>query len=92
MALAWVLRFAKKPGVVVGVPGAGTFKKEWVSLFESRDVILCYDNDDAGSKGTRKAIRLLSGVVSRLREFQWEESDGDGRDIRDFVRTLRRTQ
>lgn len=37
--------------------GCGTWRKEWSDLLADKEVIICYDNDDAGMKG---AVNTLS--------------------------------
>jgi len=39
--------------------GAGTFLPEWVELLGTKNVWICYDNDDAGVKATRHLLKLL---------------------------------
>ncbi|MCY2928589.1 MAG: phage/plasmid primase, P4 family [Planctomycetota bacterium] len=86
MAMAWVLDEAgQKNHVVVGVPGAGTFKKEWVPFFRGRDVRIWYDNDDAGQKGSLKVGGSLQGVAKAVKYVRWPDDKPDGYDVRDAV-------
>jgi len=39
--------------------GAGTWAMEWNDLFAKKDVVLCYDIDDAGIKGANRVARCL---------------------------------
>lgn len=39
--------------------GAGTFDPEWASLLKGREVVICYDNDKAGTLGALRAQLLL---------------------------------
>jgi Toprim-like len=89
IALAWLFRKTKRGDVAVGVPGAGTFKKEWVSLFNRREVNLCHDNDDAGRKGAQKAAGLLAGVAKRVRAVGWRADEPNGYDVSDLIINLR---
>jgi len=98
VALETILRTAGKPGVVVGVPGEGVFKREWIGLFSGRDVTLCYDNDEAGDKGMAKVggctgypniasklnEGLLRGVAKRIRYTCWPISLSKSVDINDL--------
>lgn len=43
--------------------GAGIFKPEWAPLFADRDVVLCYDNDEAGFRGAQKVAAILAPVA-----------------------------
>jgi len=57
--------------VICSSGGAGTFKKNWLSLFQGRDIILLYDNDDPGQKGQRKLFNMLLNIVSGIRVLDW---------------------
>lgn len=48
----------------VGVPGATSFKAEWVPLFRNKSVVICLDPDEAGRRGAQVVRELLgaSGV------------------------------
>ena len=89
LTLSWLLRSSPKE-YAVGVPGAETFKPEWVYLFRNKDVILCYDNDKPGQNGTRKAIGLLSNVVKSIKVLNWPKSKKDGYDITDYYKDLKK--
>ena len=47
---------------VVAAPSASTFEKQWAELFRGKDVVLCYDADQAGEKGISRV-----GVKNRRR-------------------------
>lgn len=85
IALRWLLAKLKEPGVVIGVPGAGTFKLEWSSLFDRRDVVVCYDNDEPGRTGAQLVQRRLQGIARSVRHIWWRSEEPDGWDIRDWV-------
>lgn len=85
MALQYLLVRCKKGGVVVGLPGASTFRPEWVEYFDNRDVYLCYDNDDAGAEGELKAYKLLKAGARTLHILRFSEDATEGYDVRDFV-------
>ncbi|RLB44779.1 MAG: hypothetical protein DRH30_00555 [Deltaproteobacteria bacterium] len=44
--------------------GAGTFKPDWVDLFKDKNVVVMFDNDDAGRKGAIRVAGMLSGVAT----------------------------
>jgi 5S rRNA maturation endonuclease (ribonuclease M5) len=44
--------------------GAGTFKEEWVELFEGKKVYVLYDNDRAGREGTQRILDLIPTAIS----------------------------
>lgn len=79
---------------VVGIPGAMSFKQEYLNYFKNKDVILLYDKDDAGKAGIAKAIRLLNPVANSLKFLAWPEDyefpsaddpNKEGKDLRDLV-------
>lgn len=86
IALNWLLGAAGEKGTVVGVPGAGSFKDTWVPLFEGRDVVVLYDNDEAGLKGEAVVFQKLTGTARSLQFCHWPENSGEGYDVRDFVK------
>ena len=86
MALAELLsRAGRKDDAVVGVPGADTFKRQWLEWFGGHHVRLCYDNDGAGDRGSEKAGRLLDGVAKKLEYLCWSDRLKQGYDLRDFI-------
>lgn len=85
MAMTWLLKKTETPGIVVGVPGAGVFKQEWVPLFSGRRVHLIYDHDDPGIAGELTVQKRLSGVARILTYTHWPEELPDGFDLRDWV-------
>lgn len=87
MALAELLVQArgKTNDVVLGVPGAETFKDEWVKHFTGREIRICYDNDDAGDRGAIKAGTKLRGTARRVQYLSWPESRETGYDVRDHI-------
>lgn len=48
---------------VCSTSGAGTFKEEWVELFEGKKVFVVYDNDNAGKEGALKIQDLLPTAI-----------------------------
>lgn len=86
IALRWLLRLSGDvESVVVSVPGAGTFKNQWVQHFRDMRVRLCYDNDGPGERGSQKAANELNGVARELWTVRWPRERPSGYDIRDFV-------
>jgi DNA primase len=43
----------------VGIPGANSFKPEWIQMFKNKKVILCLDNDAAGKAAEERITTLL---------------------------------
>lgn len=85
IALRWLLERTGKKGVVVGVPGAAVFKDEWKGAFRGRDVILCYDHDQAGLDGQERALEGLVGMAQSVKSVDWLESLPEGYDLRDLI-------
>jgi hypothetical protein len=79
------LRYLNQPGVVVGLPGAGTFKQEWVPWLSGRDVYTLYDADPAGRKGEELALSRLTGRVRKLMFVHWPDEVPAGFDTRDWI-------
>lgn len=84
MALEIMLEENDEVATVMSVPGAQTFKREWVTYFEKKNVILCYDADEPGKKGAIKAGKLLKGTAKSIQYLIWPEDTKDGYDVRDF--------
>lgn len=85
IALKYMLKMAEEPGIVITIPGAGTFKDEWVPYLTGRDVITCYDNDKPGKAGEQKAVTKLYGKAN-LKCLYWEGvANKDGYDVRDYI-------
>ena len=70
---------------VVGVPGAGTFKKEWTKPFLGKSVIVLYDNDEAGENGERVVLNRLKGTINSVKFISWPSDMPSGFDVRDWV-------
>lgn len=79
---------------IVSVPGAMTFKPEFIPLFRNADVTLLYDKDDAGKAGIAKAIRVLNPVANSIKFLAWpndysftsaDDKQKAGTDLRDLV-------
>lgn len=85
VSLEWLLGFNKKPGVVVAVPGASTFKREWSVFFQNRDVFACYDNDPAGENGEITIQERMTGVAQSVKYLHWSPGLPTGFDLRDFI-------
>lgn len=83
IAVAWLLEAAGKKGVVVGVPGASQFKRDWIPLFDGRDVVVLYDNDSAAERGMRVVSDRI-GNIANLKFVHWPPGLPDGFDMRDF--------
>lgn len=85
MALRWLLRHLSHPGVVVGVPGAGTFKSDWVSWFAGRRVHTLFDHDGAGEKAEHLVSSRIKNGTQLLTFTHWPLSLPEGFDVRDWI-------
>ncbi len=85
IAFRWMLGRLEKQGAVVGVPGAGSFKDVWVPLFQDREVVVLYDNDQAGVQGELRVTEKLTGTARRIRYLHWDPNLPEGADVRDIV-------
>lgn len=65
----WDALIASQFGVpaVSGTGGAGTFSAKWLPYFAGKDVVIMYDNDEAGHTGARVAASKLAGVAASVR-------------------------
>lgn len=82
----WLGKVGYDEDVCVFLPGASTFKKEWVKFFKGKDVIFCYDNDDSGDKGAERARKLFHDQNGVGRQYIcWPDDWKPGYDINDFV-------
>lgn len=88
IALNWLLRKVGKRGVVVGVPGASTFKEDWAEHFQDRRATLLYDNDKAGDLGEHTARDRIEERARSMKYIKWPTDLPSGFDIRDLVTRL----
>lgn len=87
IALRWLLdQTSSRADVVVAVPGANVFKRDWVNWFSGRRVTVCYDNDEAGDTGSKKAGEWIKPVAKEVKFLCWPDARPRGWDIRDFVK------
>lgn len=57
---------------VSGTCGAGTFKQPWVTEFANKDIIVIYDNDEAGIVGATRAAKMIKSVAKKITIKQWD--------------------
>ncbi len=65
----WDTMLARQLGLpgITQTCGADTFKPEWAELFRGKKIWICYDNDDAGRKGTGIAAKVLTKTAAEVR-------------------------
>lgn len=73
---------------VMGLPGAGVFKKEWYNVFRAKDVVFINDHDEPGYKGALKIGKSLKGIANSVHHIQWPDQTKDGYDLNDLYRDL----
>lgn len=61
--------------------GSGTFLPEWVEMLKDKEVVICYDNDEAGVKGALKVHQQLPNA--RIVVIPREE---DVKDVTDYLK------
>ena len=85
IALNWLLKINKKPGIVIAIPGANNFKSNWVNYFLDRLVIMCLDHDGAGISGKRAIYNKLEALAQSITHVDWPEEYPPKYDINDFI-------
>lgn len=69
--------------------GAGNWLPVWNALFTGERVIITYDRDDQGFKGTDKVGRNLAPTATEVRVVAWPEDwpvGKDRKDVTDFIK------
>ena len=77
-----------KTNAVIGAPGCQTFKKHWLKLLDGKNVVVMFDNDDAGRKGVNRIVSMIGKSKYKPLSFQsliWHENDPDKMDLRDVL-------
>lgn len=71
--------------------GANTFLPEWAKLLEHNNIFICYDNDEAGRKGTDKVLSMLpeAKIVTLSEGKDVCEYFATGKKKEDFIQLLR---
>lgn len=72
------------PGITV-TAGAGTWKTEWIPLFKGKDVVICYDIDEAGNKGAFKIADHLMEVAETIKIVQLPLTEPLNADFTDYI-------
>ena len=71
---------------VSGTGGAGTWRKEWNEYFRDKAVVICYDADEAGDRGSKKVAKELSSLAASVKVIRLFDNDAskDRKDVTDF--------
>lgn len=62
--------------------GSGTFLDEWARFFDGKNVYICYDNDDAGTKGSF----LVQQKIPHAKIISLPKEVFEGKDVTDFFK------
>jgi DNA primase len=65
--------------------GAGTWRNDWNSLFEGRDVVICYDVDPAGRVGSMHIAGQLLDTARSVKVVLLPLTEPVGADFTDYV-------
>lgn len=77
---------------ITSTHGAGTFKDEWCEkIGKGREIYICYDNDDAGKKGSGRVAKIMEDFGNDVHIITLPEDVGDGGDITDYFVKLKGT-
>lgn len=74
---------------LTGTGGALNWLPTWNELFRGKDVIIAYDNDREGAKGTDKVGKFLLTVAKSVKRIVWPE--GFKKDATDYFVAYKKT-
>ncbi len=60
--------------------GASTFLPQWADMLKGKNIIVCYDSDSAGAKGSLRVVDILGSAKVAMLPHTW------GKDITDMMR------
>lgn len=67
--------------------GAGSWKESWNDYFRDKDVIICYDIDEAGRNGAEKVIGHLKGICKSIKNIELPITTPPNGDFTDYIMT-----
>jgi len=77
---------SKNIPAVTSTHGAMTFKKEWIEkIGKGKKIYICYDNDEAGRKGSKRVAKLLENSGNEIFIVALPNEVGEGGDITDYL-------
>jgi len=85
IALRWLLKQEGRSGIVLGVPGADSWKSEWSEYVDNRHIVICLDQGTAGQRGTENIYRRNFDKANLIEYINWPVDLPDGYDVRDHV-------
>lgn len=81
---------SKGISAITSTHGAMTFKQEWIEkVGKGRKIYICYDNDEAGKKGSERVAKLLENTGNEIFIVTLPQEVGVGGDITDFLIKLK---
>ncbi len=69
---------------VTGTTGAGTWRQAWAPPFVGRDVVICYDCDEAGRIGAAAVARELHAIAASVKIVKLPLAE-EGADFTDYI-------
>ena len=60
-----------RKALVVAVPGASIINPEWGKLFKGRELVLCFDKDEAGNTAAKKFAQIAAPYAARIQRLDW---------------------
>ena len=64
-----------RKALVVAVPGASIIRPEWGPLFKGRHVVLCFDQDPAGSKAFEQFAKIATPHAAKVSRLNWKRAE-----------------
>jgi len=81
---------SKGISAITSTHGAMTFKQEWIEkVGKGRKIYICYDNDEAGKKGSERVAKLLENTGNEIFIVTLPQEVGEGGDITDYLIKLK---
>ncbi len=65
--------------------GAGSWNDAWTMYFADKEVVICYDIDEAGRKGSQKVINKLKGTAKSIKNIELPIKDPPNGDFTDYI-------
>ncbi len=78
--IAWQMGFK----AYTSTAGEGSFDDSWLPKFKGKDVIVCYDVDNAGREGAMAVANKLSAVARSVKIVYLPLPDGEKADLTDY--------
>jgi len=77
---------SKNIPAITSTHGALTFKKEWIEkIGKGKKIYICYDNDEAGRKGSERVAKLLGNSGNEIFIVTLPKEVGESGDITDYL-------